>query len=181
MKINLPLYTILFLLLINIGFSQKLPPIFGENAITRIDSRVTSYLTPKRIVWMSDNSGEFIKNAEKLLLPGTGQADLVHKNVAFFKSNNGHVPSIILDFGREIQGGIQLITDQPTDHRPIKLRVRFGESVSETMSEVDTISGATNDHAMRDFEVQVPWLGMANIGNTGFRFVKIDLIDSDRE
>lgn len=181
MQRKLQINTILLLLISMVGVGQALPPIFGDQTFARKDPRVTSYLTPKRIVWMSDKSGEFIKNADKLLLPGTGQADLVHQNVAFFKSNDGHVPSIILDFGTEIQGGIQLITDQPADHRPIKLRVRFGESVSETMSEVDTVSGATNDHAMRDFEVQVPWLGMANIGNTGFRFVKIDLIDADRE
>ena len=178
-----PLTFIIVLLLTNCFSSvgQQLPPIFGEQVQARKDSRTTTYLTPQRIVWTSDKTGNYISNEEKLLIPGTGQADLVHQNVAYFKSKDGHVPSIILDFGKEIQGGLQLITDQPADHRPIKLRVRFGESVSETMSEIDTISGATNDHAMRDFEVEVPWLGMANFGNTGFRFVKIDLIEPDRE
>ena len=38
-------------------------------------------------------------------------------------------------------------------------------------------NGATNDHAMRDFVVILPWLGRLEIGETGFRFVRIDLVD----
>ena len=37
--------------------------------------------------------------------------------------------------------------------------------------------GATNDHAMRDFVITLPWLGRIEIGETGFRFIRIDLID----
>lgn len=40
-------------------------------------------------------------------------------------------------------------------------------------------SSATNDHAMRDFEIELPWLGSLEIGNTGFRFVRIDLLEKD--
>ena len=36
---------------------------------------------------------------------------------------------------------------------------------------------ATNDHAMRDFIVELPWLGSLETGNSGFRFVRIDLVD----
>lgn len=160
---------------------QKLPPIFDENTVSEKDARVRQYLTPTRIVWKSEGWQQSIVDAENLLRPGTGQADLMHKNFCYLKSTNGATPGIILDFGKEIQGGIQLVTDQPADQRPIRIRVRFGESVSETMSEIDTVSGATNDHAMRDIITQVPWLGVAQIGNTGFRFVRIDLIDPDRE
>ena len=39
--------------------------------------------------------------------------------------------------------------------------------------------GATNDHAMRDFTVTLPWLGRLEVGNSGFRFVRIDLGDPD--
>jgi len=161
--------------------SQNLPPVFASTTLAEKDERVRQYLTPTRIVWQSDRSGQSIADAENLLRPGTGQADLVHKNFCTLKSSGDQHPALILDFGKEIQGGIQLVTDQPSDHRPIKIRVRFGESVSETMSEIDTVSGATNDHAMRDIITEVPWLGVAQIGNTGFRFVRIDLVDSDRE
>ena len=88
---------------------------------------------------------------------------------------------ILLDFGRELHGGLQLITDQSRGGKPIRVRIRFGESASEAMSNVDTIHGATNDHAMRDFIISVPWLGKLEVGNTGFRFVRIDLVDDNAQ
>ncbi|TDE10579.1 alpha-L-rhamnosidase [Dyadobacter psychrotolerans] len=130
---------------------------------------------------MSDKTGQSIIDPQNLIKLGTGQADLVHRNISRLVSTHEVRPGLVLDFGKEIQGGLQLITDQPGDHRPIKIRIRFGESVSETMSDVDTISGATNDHAMRDFIIDVPWLGMMQIGNTGFRFARIDLVDPNRD
>jgi hypothetical protein len=64
---------------------------------------------------------------------------------------------------------------------PARLRVRFGESVSEAMSELGGEKNATNDHAVRDQSVLVPWLGTLELGNTGFRFVRVDLLDEGRE
>src|SRR3546814_6617932 len=49
------------------------------------------------------------------------------------------------------------------------------------MSDIDTVNGATNDHAMRDFIVELPWLGALEVGNSGFRFVRIDLVDPNVE
>ena len=175
---------ILTAFLLNIGFcatSQKMPPAFGDDIPFQKDSRTRAYLSPRRIVWQSDRTGQYIRDAGNLLKQGIGQADLVHQNFAVFLSKDEQKPGIVLDFGKEIQGGIQLVTDQPADHTPIRLRIRFGESVSECMSDIDTISGATNDHAMRDFTVQVPWLGTLQVGSSGFRFVRIDLVDADRE
>ncbi|MEG1886472.1 MAG: alpha-L-rhamnosidase, partial [Alistipes sp.] len=56
--------------------------------------------------------------------------------------------------------------------------IRLGESVSEAMCEIDGQNGATNDHAMRDFTISLPWLGVTEVGNSGFRFVRIDLLDA---
>ena len=61
----------------------------------------------------------------------------------------------------------------------MRVRVRFGESASEAMSDVGGPKGATNDHAIRDQTCLIPWLGTHEIGNTGFRFVRIDLVDPD--
>jgi hypothetical protein len=63
----------------------------------------------------------------------------------------------------------------------MKIRVRFGESVSEGMCDITPENGATNDHAIRDFYLTLPWLGVAEIGNSGFRFVRIDLEEPDAE
>ena len=63
------------------------------------------------------------------------------------------------------------------------MRIRFGESVSEACSQHDggkrRKGYSTNDHAMRDMVLQIPSDGQIEIGNTGFRFVRIDLLSSD--
>jgi alpha-L-rhamnosidase len=41
--------------------------------------------------------------------------------------------------------------------------------------------GATNDHSIREELVNLPWLGKRRIGSTGFRFVRIDLEQAERE
>ena len=80
----------------------------------------------------------------------------------------------MLDFGRELQGGIQFVTGQSAQ-KEIEVRVRFGESVSEAMCEITSENGATNDHAIRDLHLTLPWLGVAEIGNSGYRFARIDV------
>ncbi|KAA6344206.1 hypothetical protein EZS27_008136, partial [termite gut metagenome] len=61
-----------------------------------------------------------------------------------------------------------------------RIRVRFGESVSEVMHNVGE-KGATNDHAIRDEILDLPLLGVNETGNTGFRFVRIDFLDKKAE
>ena len=55
--------------------------------------------------------------------------------------------------------------------------LRFGESVAEAMSEIGE-KGATNDHALRDLTVDVPTCGTLTVGDTGFRFLRLDLLTS---
>ena len=162
------------------SYSQNLPPVFGQEYTGKVfhDSRVRSYLTPQRIVWKCDGGGRLITNPGGLLAEGNnGQSELTNKEVCIMRSTDDERPAILLDFGKEIQGGIQLVTTAAGKQTPVKIRVRFGESASEAMSEIGGIQGATNDHAMRDFTMELPWLGVAEIGNSGFRFVRIDLID----
>ena len=161
--------------------SQTLPPVFGQEYTGKVfhDSRVRSYLTPQRIVWKDDGGGRLISNPEGLLASGNnGQSELTDKVVCTMRSTDSEYPAILLDFGLEIQGGIQLVTTAASQ-KHVKIRVRFGESVSETMSDIGDAQGATNDHAMRDFTMELPWLGVAEIGNSGFRFVRIDLLEAN--
>ena len=143
------------------------------------DSRVSEYITPVRMVWQ--NNPDLIKGTDFLFREGNGQADLVNAHICVMRSDNGRKPSILLDFGKEIQGGIQIVTGMPSSQLPKTVRVRFGESVSEAMCEIDGKNGASNDHAIRDFEMKLPWLGVAEAGNSGFRFVRIDLLDDNTE
>lgn len=131
----------------------------------------TTYITPTRIVWQSGA----VTNEKQLLLPGTGQAELSSKPLTVLKNKLDEPASILLDFGKELQGGVQIITGIWSGNKPVKVRIRFGESVSEAMSDIGGPGGATNDHAIRDFDTLLPWLGMAELGNTGFRFVRIDV------
>ena len=140
---------------------------------------VREYISPTRIVWTQH--GENIKNIEYLLREGNGQADLTNSHICVVKSTATEHPSILLDFGRELHGGLQIVTGMPANHDPIRIRVRYGESASEAMCEIDGKNGATNDHAIRDFETTLPWLGVREWGNSGFRFVRIDLLDDNRE
>ncbi|MDR0715068.1 MAG: alpha-L-rhamnosidase [Bacteroidales bacterium] len=159
--------------------AQSLPPVFGQEYSGKVfhDSRVRSYITPQRIVWKYDGGGRLLKNPESLLTSGhNGQSVLANQPSFCMYSTGNEFPSIVLDFGKEIQGGIQLVTTAEGRHDPVKIRVRFGESVSEAMSDAGK-QGATNDHAMRDFTVETPWLGVVEIGNSGYRFVRIDLIE----
>lgn len=143
------------------------------------DPRVRDYITPKRIVWQSAGDQAAVEHPESLLTLGNGQATLDAPTVPpCVLRNNGKAPAILLDFGRELHGGIQLMVSDSSKNRPVRVRVRFGESVSEAMcDEVYGAKNATNDHAVRDQTCLVPWLGTHEIGNTGFRFVRIDLVE----
>jgi len=143
------------------------------------DSRVREYLPPTRIVWQQHN--ENISGIEYLLKPGNGQSELGNVPRCVMKSTEGKHPAILFDFGKELQGGLQIVTGMFSPQKPVRIRVRFGESASEAMAEIDGVNGAGNDHAMRDFEISLPWLGVLEVGNSGFRFARIDLIEENRD
>ena len=134
-------------------------------------------VAPVTILWMSDTSGNYIRNPAVLLKAGNGQADLSGKDLCYLTNGGGQKSSMIFDFGTELQGSLRIVTGMAETKKPVVLRIRFGESVSETLSETDSsTSTATNDHAMRDFQITLPWLGSIETGNSGFRFVRIDLL-----
>lgn len=163
----------------------RLPPVFAAADAARaseIDTRIRTYLAPTRVVWASDTTGVQVVNAQRLLQPdATGQAELVNREIAALRSDASRGGAILLDFGREIHGGVRLVTGLWESKQPVRVRIRFGESVSEAMSEPGAQSGATNDHAIRDETHLVPWLGTIEIGSTGFRFVRIDLVEPNAE
>jgi alpha-L-rhamnosidase len=175
-------------LIVYLAFSNivkaQLPPVFSQQRSdqSREESITRRFLPPVRIVWQTANAATNISNAAVLLKKGNGQPDLSGQNLCILKSDESGKPGILFDFGKELQGGLQLITDQSPGGKPVRVRLRFGESVSEAMSDVaDTAKNATNDHAMRDYVVALPWLGKLEIGNTGYRFVRVDLVDDNVE
>lgn len=168
-----------------------IPPIFGgDSANFRHDIMTRSFITPKRVVWT--NSSDAVQNAELLLKKNTGQPDIFDTGMCRLVSHEGGDASIILDFGHELHGGLKLVISSCTPTETPLLRVRFGESVSETCAELNTgksiaetgskaevdlkTNTATNDHAVRDMQIKVPFYGQIEVGNTGYRFVRIDLL-----
>ena len=131
---------------------------------------MTEYLTATRIVCTSGA----VDNAEHLLKPYVGQVSTDEPEVTSF----GQGGYVLLDFGKEIQGGIQLVRTLSGSKDEIRFRNVLGESVTEALSSVDAPeTTATNDHAVRDFELAVPWLGSMEVGNSGFRFARIELAE----
>lgn len=128
----------------------------------KADPRVRSYVLPTRVVWSSGNI-----NAPEHLLTDDRHTTLLSPAKA------GETTSVLLDFGRELHGGVRIECPINTVNRPVKFRVRFGESVAEAMGQPN------QDHAVHDHEVLVPWMGHAEIGNTGFRFVRLDMLDTE--
>ena len=163
------------------------PLAFGSDTTNiRQDMMTRAYITPKRVLWQQGN----VQGSEHLLEPNTGQADLAGSNMCFMQSTKDETASIILDFGRELHGGIKLVISSASAAN-FDMRLRFGESVSETCSELvsnnpadvkgneygqDAKYTATNDHATRDLTLTVPRYGQIELGSTGYRFVRIDLL-----
>lgn len=101
-------------------------------------------------------------------------------NPCILQNNGKEKASLLLDFGKELHGGLQITTWFSNNAgKNVRLRIRFGESAMEAMSELGGEKNATNDHAIRDQIVEIPFLGTTEVGNTGFRFVRIDLLDEN--
>ena len=147
------------------------PLAFGDDTLGLRQDRMTRvYIAPKKVLWSQGT----VRDIENLLNADDGQADLVNASTCFMQSTKEEGASIILDYGRELHGALKLVVGSGSA-ADFKMRIRLGESVSETCSE---ISGgtATNDHATRDMVLTVPRYGQIEIGNSGFRFARIDLL-----
>lgn len=126
------------------------------------------------------SEGDFDPRARRLLRPvkvvwQTGVADadkvLAGKEICIVRTG----ASLLVDFGREIHGGIRIRNWITPKHGPARVRIRFGESVAEAMGQVD------QDHSIHDMTVDIPWYGYQEYGNTAFRYVRIDVVGEETE
>ncbi|WP_142785500.1 alpha-L-rhamnosidase-related protein [Changchengzhania lutea] len=172
------LYILLLLIFVQMVNAQ-LPPVFDDAANEKATASEMSktYLIPSAIVWQSDSTGTNLQNTGQLLKMGNGQVAVNDTNLTRFISDSINKPGILLDYGKEIHGGLKISMGIRPSKTPLKLRVRFGESVGEAMSDIGGDRNATNEHSLRDFIVEVPWLGSVEIGETGFRFVRLDVVE----
>ena len=123
------------------------------------DDKVRRYVPPRRIVRAiaAENSGVLLKlqlqsfchfNPDPCILAPGGE--------------------VILDFGIELHGQLALTFGDLHQQR-LPLKVTFGESVSETLGT------PTRNHAVHQFTLEPPNLGQFFLGNTAFRFVRLEL------
>lgn len=145
--------------------------------IPAVDPRVRSLVRPQRIVWVSENDNRrTVADADTLLQERYGQVPegVFLEGSGCRLENKGAAPGVLLDFGTELHGGVRLASGGPSG-RDVRVRVRFGESVSEAMADLGE-RGACNDHAIRDSVVDLPWCGTREFGYSGFRFCRVDLV-----
>lgn len=120
------------------------------------DEITRAYITPVKIVGQSDIQNHHVKNAEMLLNTFNGQLTTSGKEMCVLHSDEDVQASVLLDFGKELYGGIEIAAAIRPDKRPLNVRILLlRESVTEAMSNtgdnsVPGINSATNDHSLRD-------------------------------
>lgn len=114
---------------------------------------------------------ENIDNVKSLLKRKTLQISIEDTDYALAKSGG----CVILDFGKENHGGARILIGGIFGCEYFQFRVRFGESLTECSSEIQE-KNSTNDHSTRDFiHTCSPWSDHT-LGQTGYRFVRIDFL-----
>lgn len=163
--------------------ANSLPPEFGADYtnMTTKDPLTRTFISPLRVVWKQAGiDGNLVQDEQWLLQPGNSQAVMGRKNMCKMISTATDTASILLDYGKELHGGLQLVLGSSSRRQPSLVRIRFGESVgeanSQTLNTEWKVGYSTDDHAKRDIIVEIPRDGLFEIGQTGFRFVRIDLL-----
>lgn len=130
-------------------------------------------LFPTRIVKTKGS----VTSPETLLIERAPIVVLKEQHFTRLEKKGEENPYVLLDFGREIHGSVRLnianVTRGKNNHI---IHLTFGESVSEALSKVGE-KGATNDHSPRDFDVMISRLSNVEYGQTGFRFLRIELVE----
>ena len=129
---------------------------------------MNKYINPKRIVAEND-----VDDSALILADNNVQAVLDDRNCIRI-NNKGY---ILLDFGKELNGGI-VVTIQAASPENTKLRIVFGESVTEALSDLGE-NNSGNDHSLRDMTFDAVAMSTQRFGETGFRFVKLEAVGGD--
>ncbi|HIZ24421.1 MAG TPA: alpha-L-rhamnosidase [Candidatus Gallimonas intestinigallinarum] len=115
-----------------------------------------------------------VENADYLTAHRAEQIGLNEREFIHMQGRSG----ILLDFSRELQGSLRIVTGYGTNGA--RIRIRLGESVGECLSEIGE-KGSTNDHALRDVTLSLPMLSDSEYLASGFRFANVELLDEGAE
>lgn len=76
------------------------------------DEITRSYVNPVKIVWQSDNQNDFIKDSDILLKSFSGQLSTSGEGMCNLRSDSNNQASILLDYDKELYGGIQIAVNK---------------------------------------------------------------------
>lgn len=134
------------------------------NCISYRDERVTDFVFAERISAQKD-----CLEGELLCRPCSGQATCAPGQAECVLHPGGW---IVLDFGRELHGGIDVVTGwMGVIERDVL--VSFGESVMETFSH------PAHGHTVQEFRLRLSSSATISCGELGFRFVKLENVEKD--
>lgn len=140
------------------------------------DKRKRTYILPKKVVWQGTGvaNGEYLVNA---------RVPQIYPRVpenATLSTQNGEKGSLLLDFGSELAGSLEILVSRGISDKEngVTMLVRFGESVSEAMTPLGN-KHACNNHSTRDMTVLLTANSQQTFGDTGYRFVYLELLDED--
>jgi len=141
--------------------------------ILKKDDRVRELLTPTRVVASYNAKNEAVFTDESV--PTQVLYTYTNENACELKKGSW----VLLDFGREINGSIRIITNYiQSEIKSVsnaEIRISLGESVSEAMSSIGE-KNATNNHTPRDIKMLLSRMGGAEYGESGFRFARIEVL-----
>ena len=141
------------------------------------DQKVRKHIQPKKILAV----GGDVQKSENLLIQKENQVYTYEPLSAIFKNGfDGEHAYVLLDFGAEFSGGAKIITELCIGETYPSVRLTFGESAGEAMSEIGE-KGAKNDHSTRDMTVTLSCFSDMEFAQTGYRFLKLELLSKDSE
>ncbi len=112
---NKSLIRLFILAITTVIFPQKGESVINGNQPDKTgEGFAVKYITSVRILWKTDEAGKYVIGTENLLKPGNRQVDLSGRNLCYLENDDRHKSAILFDFGRELNGGIVLVTDRQT-------------------------------------------------------------------
>lgn len=147
------------------------------------DELTKQYISPLCTVWKYDGNWKYVNNEEILFTPNNNQPKPNGKSCYTMTSTDNEIASILLDYGKELYGGLQLALESSSQDKPILVRIRFGRYVGEchcqALNFTQGVDYSTDSSMKYDIITKLSHDKSVEIGNTDFRFVRIDLLQKN--
>ena len=97
-----------------------------------LDTRVRKTVFPVRVIECRGR----VTGAERLTVARDMQIGLEEQDCTVLENTETEEASILLDFGREMNGCVRILTFLTGSDQPARVRIVCGESVSEAQSDI---------------------------------------------